>query len=237
MSAVSRLLIMLCSTVLAAGALSGCVTTTAGTAVQAGKGAPTRTDVPTLQKSDLDRVMLSVGVINGIMDTTGIRVGNTMEEMSDNSDAVSNRDCLGAIYGAEEKVYDGSDWTAVRDQVLQEPTSDNDHWVEQIAVLYPSPEKAQKFVDDSRTLWQRCSKKTIDVDTGDNLAQWDMEDADVSGAVLTQTSTQRDADGWGCQHALTSAANLVVEAWACSDSIGGEAHSIVDEMLKNAAKK
>ena len=60
---------------------------------------------------------------------------------------------------------------------------------------------------------------------------------DVSGAVLTQTSTQRDADGWGCQHALTSAANLVVEAWACSDSIGGEAHSIVDEMLKNAAKK
>ena len=61
----------------------------------------------------------------------------------------------------------------MRDQVLQEPTSDNDHWVEQIAVLYPSPEKAQKFVDDSRTLWQRCSK-TIDVDTGDNQAQWDM---------------------------------------------------------------
>ena len=42
-------------------------------------GAPTRTDVADLQKSDLDRVMLSVGVINGIMDTTGIREGNTSE--------------------------------------------------------------------------------------------------------------------------------------------------------------
>lgn len=237
MSPVSRFLPALCCAVLVGGLLTGCVSTVGGTAVGAGKGTPVPTDVPPLKKSDLDRVMLSAGEINGIMDTTGIRVSASAEEMSDNSDAVSDLKCLGAIYGAEENVYKGSDWTDVRDQVLQEPLTDNDHWVEQVAVLYPSAEKAQKFVDDSRTTWQRCSSKPIDVSNADVDATWDLEDADVSGSVLTQTSTQRDADGWSCQHALTNASNLVVEAWACSDSIKGEAHSIVSEMLKNAAKK
>lgn len=237
MSPVSRFLPALCCVVLAGELLSGCVSTVAGTAVGAGKAAPTPPDVPTLEKSDLGRVLLSVGAINGVMDATGIRVTASSEDMSDNSDVVSDIDCLGAIYGAEEMIYQGSGWTAVRDEVLQEPVSSNDHWVEQIAVLYPSAQKAQKFVDDSRTIWQHCAGSSIDMDNGSVTSTWDIKDADVSGAVLTQTSTQRHAGGWGCQHALTNASNLVVEAWACSDSIGDEAHAIVSEMLKNAAKK
>jgi hypothetical protein len=192
--------------------------------------------VATLEESDLDRVLLSAGEVNGVMGATGIRVTASSQSMSDNSDGVSDVDCLGAIYGAEELVYNGSDWTAVRDEVLQEPATDNAHWVEQIAVLYPSADKAQKFVEGSRTSWEKCGGTSIDIDNSDVHSTWKIDKANVTGDILTQQSTQRNAGGWGCQHALTTAANLVVEAWACSNSINDEAKSIASEMLKNAAK-
>ncbi|WP_431236591.1 sensor domain-containing protein [Mycolicibacterium aichiense] len=236
MSCVSRMP-MFCAAVLVSALLSGCVSTVGGTALRADSAGPASVDVPTLTESDLDRVLLSAGEVNGIMGATGIRVTGSSQNMSDNSDGVSDVDCLGAIYGAEQIVYQGSDWTAVRDQVLQEPTTDNAHWVEQIAVLYPSSEKATAFVDSSRTTWQKCGGTSIDIDNSDVHSTWKIDTADVSGDVLTQVSTQRNAGGWGCQHALTSASNVVVEAWACSNSIADEASDIASDMIKNAAKK
>lgn len=226
-----------CVAVMLGALLSGCVTTVGGTAVQARGTETTSVNVPTLEESDLNRVLLSVGAINGIMDATGIRQAASAEEMSDNSDAVSDIDCLGAIYGAEEKVYKGSDWTAVRDQVLQEPTTDNEHWVEQIAVLFPSADKAQTFVEQSRSTLRTCEGSAIDVDHDAVHSTWEIGDADVAGEILTQSAEQRNAGGWGCQHALAGVSNLVVEAWACSDAINDEAKRIVTDMLKNAEKK
>lgn len=226
---------VVCVVVIVGGLLSGCASTVGGTAVRA-QGGPSSVAVHTLAESDLDRVLLSAGAVNGIMGATGIRVTASSEDLSDNSDGVSDLDCLGAIYGAERLVYGGSDWTALRDQVLQEPTSDNEHWVEQIAVLFPSAEKAHAFVEKSRTTWEKCGGTSIDIDNSDVHSTWKIDDADVSGDILTQTSTQRNAGGWGCQHALSAAANLVVESWACSDAITDEAASIAAAMLENATK-
>ena len=89
-----------CAAVVLAAVLSGCVATVNGSAVQAREGGPQSVNVPTLAASDLDGVLLSVGAVNGIMDATGIRQAASSEDMSDNSDAVSDIDCLGAIYGA-----------------------------------------------------------------------------------------------------------------------------------------
>lgn len=228
---------VLCTAALVGALLSGCVSTVGGTALRAQGGGPIPGDVPTLEDADLDRILLSAGEINGIMDATGIRVTASSQNMSDNSDGVSDVDCLGAIYGAEQLVYHGSDWSAVRDEVLQEPTSDNAHWVEQIAVLYPTADKARAFVDNSRTTWQKCGGTSIDIDNSDVHSTWKIDQADVTGDILTQVSTQRSAGGWGCQHAMTSASNLVIESWACSNSISDEAKTIASQMLQNAAKK
>jgi PknH-like extracellular domain len=226
-----------CAAVMLSTLLAGCLSTVGGTAVQAHGGEPTSVNVPKLEESDLNRVLLTVGAVNGIMDATGIRQAASSGDMSDNSDAVSDIDCLGAIYGAEEKVYKGSGWTAVRDQVLQEPTTDNEHWVEQIAVLFPSADKAQNFVEESRSTLRKCQGSSIDIDHDEVHSTWQIGDADTSGEILTQSAEQRDAGGWGCQHALAAASNLVVETWACSNSINDEAKSMATEMLKNAQKK
>jgi|EndMetStandDraft_8_1072994.scaffolds.fasta_scaffold02172_3 hypothetical protein len=237
MCSVNRCPPLLCTAVVVGALLSGCASTVAGTPVRAQGASSGPVGVPQLEEADLDRVLLNAGQVNGVMGATGIRVTASSQNMSDNSDGVSDVDCLGAIYGAEKVVYQGSDWSAVRDEVLQEPTTDNAHWVEQIAVLYPSAEKAQKFVDGSRTTWQKCGGTSIDIDNSNVHSTWNIDTANVSGDILTQQSEQRNAGGWGCQHALAAAANLVVEAWACSNAINDEAKNLAAQMIANAANK
>jgi outer membrane murein-binding lipoprotein Lpp len=86
--------------------LSGCVSTVPGTAVRAQNAAPL--DVPELTEAKLDDVLLSIGELNGIMGSTQMTITSELEEMTDHSGEVSDPDCLGAIYGAEEPVYAGS---------------------------------------------------------------------------------------------------------------------------------
>jgi outer membrane murein-binding lipoprotein Lpp len=215
--------------------LSGCVSTVSGTAVRAQHGAPI--DVPTLNDAKLDDVLLSIGELNGIMGSSQMKVTSELEEMTDHSGEVSDPDCLGAIYGAEEPVYAGSGWTAVRDQVVREPGEDNEHWVEQTAVLYPSAEKAQKFFDESKSTWEKCSGYSVSVDDVDATYLWQIDDVTSDDSVITQMTAQEDADGWACQHALSVVSNLTVEAWACSYNIKDEAATIANDMVANASKK
>lgn len=215
--------------------LSGCVSTVPGTAVRAQRAAPV--DVPQLTETKLDDVLLSIGELNGIMGSTQMKVTSELEEMTDHSGDVSDPDCLGAIYGAEEPVYAGSGWTAMRDQVAREPGEDNEHWVEQTAVIYPSSDKAQKFFDDSKSAWEDCSGYSVSVDDLDASYLWQIDSLTTEDTLITQMTAQEDAQGWACQHALSVVSNLTVEAWACSYDVKDEAAAIANDMIANAANK
>lgn len=222
--------------VAAALLLSGCVSTIEGTATRQSPGQdPSLADVAPLTEADLDDVLVSIGELNGIVGSTRMQVTGELDEMTDHSAEVSDPDCLGAIYGGEEPVYEGTDWTAVRDQVAREPYDDNDHWVEQTVVLYPLAANAQDFFDSSAATWQDCANAAIAVADGDYL--WELEDVDVSDTMISQTSFQEDAGGWACQHALSLVSNVTVEAWACGYRISDEAVQIASAMVDNAAGK
>jgi len=214
--------------------LAGCSSNVSGTAVRAAQTAPA--DVPPLSESSLDDVLLSVREINGIMDATDIRITLDSDEMLDHSDKVSNPECIGVIYGAEERAYADSGWTAVRDQVAAEPDHDNEHWVEQTAVLFPTAAKAQAFFDKSKRVWKQCSNDAVSVYNDGDAFLWQVHDATVVDEMLTQDSVQEDADGWECQHAMSAVSNLVVEAWACSYDVGDEAVTIATDMIAKAAE-
>jgi hypothetical protein len=215
--------------------LSGCVSVVSGTAVRAQHAAPI--EVPSLTEAKIGDVLLSAGELNGIMGSTQMKVTSELEEMTDHSGQVSDPDCLGAIYGAEEPVYAGSGWTTMRDQVVREAGEDNEHWVEQTAVLYPSAEKTQKFFDDSKSTWQKCSGYSVSVDDQDATYLWQIDSVTSEDTLITQMTTQQDAQGWGCQHALSAVSNVIVETWACGYRIKDEAATIANEMVANAAKK
>jgi hypothetical protein len=215
--------------------LTGCVSTVTGTATRPQNAG--RSDVPPLDQSRLEDVVLSIGEINAIMGATSMEVTSELDGMTDHSDAVSDAACLGAIYGAEEPVYAGSGWTAVLDQISREDGDDNEHWVEQTVVLYPSADKARKLFDESKAQWQECSNYTVSVDDGGTAYDWELGEVTTEDTLVTQVTTQLDAAGWACQHALSPVSNITVEVWACSYSPGDEAATIVNDMIANAAKK
>jgi hypothetical protein len=221
--------------VLVSGLVSGCTSTVAGHAQRDMNAAPLH--VAPLKQSQLAGVMLGIDELNSILSSTDMEVISEMEEMSDNSRSVSDPDCLGVIFGAEEKVYDGSEWTAVRDQVAREPGDDKEHWVEQTAVLYPEAGNAQKFFDDSKSNWKQCGGYSVAVDDGEASYIWQVNDVETKDDVISQVTTQEDSGGWECQHALAPVSNVTVETWACAFGIKDEAVEMAQEMVKSAAGK
>ena len=214
--------------------LTGCTSTVSGQAIRDPNAVPA--DIPLLRERQLDDVLLPISEINSIMGSDTMEVTGELDQMVDHSRDVSNPECLGAIFGAEQPVYGDSGYTAVRDQVSREPDEDNAHGVEQTTVLYPSADDAKQFFDDSQSMWKKCAGSSIDIDDGTDSYTWQIEDLTDSGTVLTQVTAQENADGWECQHALSFASNLTVEAWACSYGAGDEAAEITAKMLENAAK-
>jgi len=220
--------------VLAAVALlTGCTSTVTGTATRGKSAAPAA--VGQLSKSDMKRVMLSADEINTIMGATRIEVTSDLDRMTDSSDKVSDTDCLGAMFGAEESVYAGSGWTDVRDEVAREPDDDNDHWVEQTVVLFPEASAATRFVEKSKSSWEDCTGSSLAVDSEDSSSLWEFDDVAEKNGVISQMATQQDADGWGCQHALAAVSNLTVETWACGYAITDEAVTMADDIVAKAA--
>jgi hypothetical protein len=216
-------------------ALSGCVSTVSGTAVRNANTVPS--NVPKLDDSAVKTVLLPIDEVNEIIGTTNLEVTSDIADMTDSSDKVSDPDCLGAMFGAEEAVYKGSGWTAVRDIVAREPEDDNDHWIEQTAVIYPEAGNARRFFEKSQSIWEKCASSSLAVDTEDTSSLWEFDHVVVGDGLITQIAKQEDADGWGCQHALAAASNLTAETWVCAYNLGDEAATMAIDILNNAAGK
>jgi len=207
-------------------ALAGCVHTVGGTAL----GASGASGSSGASGGGLDGVLLGADQINAVMSATAIAVVDTSQNMQTTTENVSRPDCVGALYNAQDSVYQNSGWTDVRDQVLQEPSENNAHRVEQTAVEFPGSDPARAFVNASLAAWSRCSGKEVTMTAGSDVNRWKIGDLVITGRTINQTALQEDAGGWGCQHALSAVAAIVVEATACGNNIADQAVTIIDEM-------
>jgi hypothetical protein len=207
--------------------IAGCVHTTAGTAKPADTGGVTATLSPT---ADLNKALLSAGEIGSIMGVSDIAVVNSAQDLQANSETVSDPNCLGALYSAEESVYQGSGWTDVRDEVLQEPVDNSAHWVEQTAVKFPGSQLAQVFLATSLSRWSTCSGKHVTFTGPTDEHGWQIGDLNLNYGMLVQTSMQQTPDGWGCQHAMGAVSDVVIEVSACNRNIGNQAFDIAEKI-------
>ena len=223
-----RLACGLCAVALIA---AGCVETTGGTAMPADAAGQTKSGQP---GGGIDRVLLGVDDVNAIMGAKDIEVMDSANDMADHSADVSDPKCLGALYNAEESVYDGTDWKGVTDQVLAEPEDDSAHWVEQTVVEFPSAAGAKSFVDSSFNQWSDCIGKSVMVNDGEYEYRWQFEGISTVDGTVSQTARQDDSDGWKCQHALSAVGSYVLEASACGISLQDEAVAIVHGLAANA---
>ncbi len=213
---------------------TGCTSMVQGEAVKSRSSVPTD-DVPALEESALDSLMLSRSDLEKI---TGVEVESlySAEEMNDNADLVSDLDCLGAIYPGEDAVYDATEWTAIRDELLIEASGDDDgRLVEQTLVLFDNADDAVEFFDSSKEKWRECAQvKDIEVEDGPWVPDT-VEDvnertislkAEVSG-TLTGT----------CQHAMGVVSNLIVEGFSCDVDDSDDAQKITTRLLEDAAEQ
>lgn len=215
--------------------LSGCESTVSGTAVRAKSATPL--DVAPLTASKLDAVLLSIDELEALVGATNMTFVDQSEDMSDNSAGVSDPDCLGSLFGAEKDVYDGSHWTAVRDQVAREPGNDNDHWVQQTIVLYPAAGDAEKMFNDATSNWEKCAGSAVASESSDSSYIWEIDDVAVKDDLIAQVIMQEESGGWECQHAMAAVSNVTIETWACADGINDEAVDIAQKLIANAARK
>ncbi len=222
----------LCVAVTFGALTTGCASTVQGSAVKA-QGSVPADDVPPLEESALDDLLLSNRDLNKIADAE-MESFYATEEMNDNADLVSDADCLGAIYPGEDAVYDETRWTAVRDELLLDSgASDDSHVIEQTLVLFETRDEAVAFFEMSKDTWKKCAQtKDITVEDG----PW-VPDAvqDVSERMISQKAEVSGTISGICQHALGVVSNLVVEGFSCDASDNEEAQEIATRILEDAA--
>jgi PknH-like extracellular domain len=129
---------------------AGCTTEVSGKAVPADTSGPLpQTPVAV---TALDGLLLDASQINDAMNATSMKVGFNATAMWDWSSGVSDTNCLAVDGPAQDKVYAGTGWTAMRGQRLDDSVDDSkkrNQYAIQAVVAYPSARDANAFYDSS----------------------------------------------------------------------------------------
>jgi hypothetical protein len=210
--------------ILAAGCISG---SHHGSKRSTTRSTATTTTAPPLADTALPAMLLSPDQINTAMGATGMTVTKTHFAMSDDSATMAPKECLAIDGSAQAQVYDGSGYSAVRDQTLQE--GDNfTHYAEQAVVLFPSANQAGAFFTASAQQWPACHQYTH-TQSG---SLWAVGPISNTNGTLSTSATQQNANapGWGCGRALAARNNVVVDVNTCSANPADSAVNIANQI-------
>ncbi|WP_084229514.1 sensor domain-containing protein [Mycobacterium sherrisii] len=207
----------------AATLVGGCTTSVAGRAMPADRsGGPARDPVAV---SALEGLLLGVVEVNNALGATSMRVWVTNKGMWDWSSGISDKNCLAVDGPAQEKVYSGTGWTAVRGQRLDDSVNDSkkrDHYAIQAVVAFPSAHDADAFYGSSVQSWSACSNRRFsDAVQGQPDTVWTVAGVTNDNGMLSTAEVQEGGDGWTCQRALTVRNNVAVDVVTCAYSQAG----------------
>ncbi len=137
-----------------------CTTVAGGKAVPADRSGPLPQNPVAV--SALEGLLLDASQINNALNATSMKVWFSAKAMWDWSSSISDKDCLPLDGPAQDKVYAGTGWTAIRGQRLDDCVDDSksrDHHAIQAVVAYPSAHDANAFYDSSVPGWRACANR------------------------------------------------------------------------------
>jgi eukaryotic-like serine/threonine-protein kinase len=190
--------------------------------------APSTAPPPPVAAAALPGLLLSTGELTDIMGAP-MQVASTLDLLPDQSQKISDRDCLSAFSTSQSADYRDAGWFAVQLQATQ-PAAD---FVAQGVVAFNSVADAQNLYDRRPGQWLHCEHRTITADMPDGQEIWTFGQSGVQAAILTITAT-RKSDSRTCGRAMTVRANVVIDVAACKDS--GYTTQAIDVATKIAAK-
>ena len=194
-------------------AATGCATTTNGSPALADHTGPLA--APPVGVAALDRSLLSTAEINAVMAATGMTVHTSRQDMWDDSPNVADMNCVAVDGPAEDKIYTGRGWTAMRAQVLQEPGDAWTHYVLQSVVAFPSAADAAALFTASSKSWRACSNQRFTYTRPGPDRVWTTAQVSNATGMLAISLVLDGVKHWMCQHALTVADKVAVEVQAC----------------------
>jgi hypothetical protein len=219
---------------------AGCTTVAGGKAVPADHSGPLPQNPVAV--SALDGLLLETNQINTALNATSMKVWFSADAMWDWSSSISDKDCLPLDGPAQDKVYAGSGWTAIRGQRLDDSVDDakgRDHYAIQAVIAYPSARDANAFYDSSAQTWSACANRRFsDLPQGKPPVLWTVAGINKASGTLSTSEVQEGGDGWTCQRALTVRNNVAIDVLACASPLaGGSAVGIAEQIAAKVARQ
>ncbi|MCV6965494.1 sensor domain-containing protein [Mycobacterium intermedium] len=217
----------------------GCTNVVDGNAVAADKSGPFN-QTP-ISVDDLEGLLLDSAEINRELGATSMKVWFNAKVMWDWSKSITDKDCLAVDGPAQSAVYNGTGWTAVRGQRLDDSVDDSKrrkHYAIQAIVAFPTARDSNKFFNDQVKSWNACSNRRFrDANPNQPDTVWTVAGVSNDNGTLTTSQVQEGGDGWTCQRALTVRNNISIDVVTCAYSLPGRvAVDIVDKIVTKAAK-
>ena len=181
--------------------------------------APMKPAPQSVAESAVETLLLTPTQLNGIMGTTTLVGAPVLRAMDDHKNLLPNLNCLGVWQIDESAIYGKNTYTAVRQQMLRTP--DTDEWdalVAQSVVHYPTLDAARRFFDESAARWSKCVNHHVNITVNDRkLPKWLSGDLARTDTRLDMPITRGTGDQtrW-CQHTLRLAANVIIDVEACA---------------------
>jgi PknH-like extracellular domain len=219
--------------------VGGCADVVDGTSVAADKYGPL--DQGPIPAAALDGLLLDVSQINSAVGARSIKVWFSAKTMWDWSKNVSDRNCLAIDGPAQDKVYSGTGWTAMRGHRLDDSVDGSKkrkHYAIQAVVAFPSAHDASTFYNNSMQSWSACSNRRFsDASPNQPDILWTVAGITNDNSTLSTSQVQEGGDGWTCQRALTVRNNISIDIVSCAYSQSGSvAIDIAQQIAAKTAK-
>lgn len=198
----------------------------------AGKTIPGQSAPQIVPESALDGLLLNAAEMNAVMGTAALTPHLIVTKMGDNRMLLPNLNCL-AVWQVDEAPVYGSGWSAVRQQMLRAPdTNQWDDLVVQSVVSYPSAASARNFFAQSSERWSKCTNHHVNFTVnGQPLPSFRTGDLNKTDSELTMPLTRGSGNqSRSCQRALAVTTNLIIDVEACKRSTATQAPAIVDKI-------
>ncbi|BBZ73098.1 hypothetical protein MPRS_41910 [Mycobacterium paraseoulense] len=209
--------------------LSGCTTTATGhpaAAPDLGHWQPAA-----ILPQNLADLLLKEDEVDAIGHTTAMAVRRPVSRMWHDENVVSNPGCVGTYSPAEATAYQGSNWTAVQGQILDDaaPVAP-EHALVQVLIGFRDADSARQFFSQAKARWAGCAHRPITVTTpGHAPVTWDLGEPQATDTTLATTQTQPGGRGASCQRAMGLANNVIVDTLWCGFGTTSEASDIVSK--------
>jgi hypothetical protein len=190
------------------------------------------TPVPNVGIEALAGLMLDAGIVNGIEGATDIRLVHDPNSGAPFSEMPTDKpECAGIAHPAQIDTLRGSGYLGAHTEKL-----DGDiHFVAEAVIDYPSAAAASKFAAQQAENWSKCDGKPLTlISPSEGSTTVAVGPVTNTNGMLSVVFTEEGGRGWGCQRALTTRNNIVIDTRSCgynrSDQAIQEATRIADRV-------